>query len=101
MNNFQDGTSPIRREAAVELFFVEQLMNITALLDRAKHAIESGETSLRAAAEDIAAAHSQGATQRQIAKAVGKSAAWVNRLLGWGQSGYHDDTAFGPQAKAS
>ena len=60
-----------------------------------------GETSLHAAAEDIAAAQEQGATQRQIAEAVRKSAAWVNRLLKWRQSGYKDGTAFGPQAKAS
>ena len=76
-------------------------VRITELLSQAKLAIESGETSLRAAAEDIAAAQKQGATQRQIATAVGKSAAWVNRLLGWRKSGYRDDTAFGPQAKAS
>jgi hypothetical protein len=80
---------------------VRSIMTVTELLTRAKHAIESGETSLHAAAEDIAAAQEQGATQRQIAEAVGKSAAWVNRLLKWRESGYHDDTAFGPQAKAS
>ncbi len=74
---------------------------IATLLRRAKLAIESGETSLRAAAEDIAAAQVHGATQRQIAKAVGKSAAWVNRLLAWRRSGYQDGTPFGPQAKAS
>jgi hypothetical protein len=77
------------------------MMTVTELLGRAKHAIESGENSLHAAAEDIAAAQEQGATQRQIAEAVGKSAAWVNRLLQWRESGYHDGTAFGPQAKAS
>ena len=77
------------------------MMTVTELLSRAKRAIKSGETSLRAAAEDIAAAHEQGATQRQIGEAVGKSAAWVNRLLKWRESGYEDDTAFGPQAKAS
>jgi hypothetical protein len=77
------------------------MITVTELLNRAKQAIESGETSLHAAAEDIAAAQEQGATQRQIAEAVGKSAAWVNRLLKWRQSGYRDDTAFGPQAKAS
>ena len=77
------------------------MMSVTELLSRAKQAIESGETSLRAAAEDIAAAEEQGATQREIAEAVGKSAAWVNRLLRWRQSGYQDATAFGPQAKAS
>lgn len=75
-------------------------MTLAELLSRAKHAIESGETSLFAAAEYIAAAQDQGASQRQIAKAVGKSAAWVNRLLKWRQGGYRDATAFGPQTKA-
>ena len=77
------------------------MMSVTELLSRARRAIESGEASLRAAAEDIAVAQEQGATQRQIAEAVGKSAAWVNRLLKWRESGYQDGTAFGPQAKAS
>jgi hypothetical protein len=77
------------------------MITITELLGRAKRAIETGENSLHDAAEDIAAAQEQGATQRQIAEAVGKSAAWVNRLLKWRQSGYQDDTAFGPQARAS
>jgi hypothetical protein len=76
-------------------------MAVTALLNRAKQAIESGETSLHAAAEDIAAAKAQGAKQREIAKVVGKSAAWVNRLLKWRESGYQEGSAFGPQAKAS
>ena len=76
-------------------------MTITELLDRAKLEIESGETALHAAAEDLVAAQEQGATQRQIAEAVGKSAAWVNRLLKWRESGYQDETAFGPQSKAS
>lgn len=77
------------------------MTDVTPLLERAKRAVASGEGHLRAAAEDIAAAQEQGATQRQIAEAVGKSAAWVNRLLKWRQSGYQDGTAFGPQAKAS
>jgi hypothetical protein len=77
------------------------MTTVTELLSRAKHAIEAGETSLRAAADDIAAAQEQGATQRQIAEAVGKSAAWVNRLLKWRESGYQDVTPFGAQAKAS
>jgi hypothetical protein len=57
------------------------MMTVTELLGRAKDAIESGETSLHSAAEDIAAAQEQGATQRQIAEAVGKSAAWVIQTL--------------------
>jgi hypothetical protein len=77
------------------------MITVPELLSRAKQAIESGETSLHAAAEDMAAAQEQGATQRQIAEAVGKSAAWVNRLLKWRQSGYRDVTPFGPQARAN
>jgi type IV secretory pathway VirB10-like protein len=77
------------------------IMTIDELLSRAKQAIESGEKSMRTAAEDIVAAQLLGATQRQIARAIGKSAAWVNRLLRWRESGYRDQTAFGPQSKAS
>jgi hypothetical protein len=68
------------------------MITITELLGRAKRAIETGENSLHDAAEDIAAAREQGATQRQIAEAVGKSAAWVNQLLKWRPSGYQDNT---------
>ena len=77
------------------------MITVPELLIRAKCAIESGETSLQAAAEDMAAAQKQGATQRLIAESVGKSPAWVNRLLRWRQRGYQEATAFGPQAKAS
>ena len=65
-------------------------LRIIELLKRARAAIESGEDFLRAAAEDLAAAQAQGATQRHIAEGVGKSAAWVNRLLRWRDTGYHD-----------
>jgi hypothetical protein len=75
--------------------------SITELLSRAQLAIKSGETSMRAAAEDIAGAQEQGATQREIAGAVGKSAAWVNALLKWRAGGYQEGTVFGPGAKAS
>jgi Ni,Fe-hydrogenase I small subunit len=47
------------------------------LLHGAKAAIDAGENFLHVAAEKIAEAAEQGATQRQIATAVGKSAAWV------------------------
>jgi hypothetical protein len=75
-------------------------MAVPELLKRAHQAIKNGESSLRRAAEDIAAAHQLGATQRQIADAVGKSSAWVNRLLKWRRNGYADETPFGPEAKA-
>jgi nucleoid-associated protein YgaU len=77
------------------------MTTVTELLRKAKKAIESGDASLREAAEAIAAAERKGASQRQIADAVGKSAAWVNRLSQWRRVGYRDDTPFGPQAKAA
>lgn len=69
------------------------------LLRDARTAIGAGETHLHQAAEDIAAAADRGASQRKIADAVGKSAAWVNGLLQWRLGGYKD-TAFGPQSAA-
>jgi len=74
---------------------------VVELLKRAKSSIRGGETMLRRAAEDLASARKLGASQRQIAEAVGKSAAWVNRLLKWRENDYRDETPFGPQAKAS
>jgi hypothetical protein len=71
------------------------------LLSRAKVAIEDGERSLRDAAEALALAHKDfDATQREIAAAVGKSAAWVNRLLQWQKEGC-PGTPFGPGSKTS
>lgn len=79
----------------------EEIKNLKVedLLRQAKLSIEQGEERWHQAAEDIAAASEQGATQRQIAKAVGKSAAWVNGLLKWRTGGYQG-TPFGPQVKA-
>jgi hypothetical protein len=63
-------------------------MSIDDLLNRAKVNIEAGEDRLHRAAEDIAAATEQGATQRKIAETIGKSVAWVNGLLKWRLAGY-------------
>jgi hypothetical protein len=76
-------------------------MQTRELLIRAKNAIQQGEKSLRAAAEDIATAQAQGATQREIAQAVGKSLGWVNGLLQWRVEGYKDGTPFGPTSRAA
>jgi hypothetical protein len=73
---------------------------IIDLLNGAKAAIDAGEKFLHVAAESIAKAAEQGATQRQIAAAVGKSQPWVNGLLQWRIAGY-PETAFGPQKEAS
>jgi hypothetical protein len=78
------------------------MLSVAALLSRAKTSIAAyynGVNSLRSAAEDVAAAKAQGATQSEIADALGKSQPWVNRLLQWRKGGYQD-TAFGPESKA-
>ena len=72
---------------------------IAKLHDKARRAIAAGEGSFRQAAEYLAEARKRGATQRQSAKAIGRSPAWVNTLLKWQASGFKD-TPFGPQSKA-
>lgn len=72
---------------------------IAKLHDKARRAIAAGEGSFRQAAEYLAEARKQGATQRQSAKAIGRSPAWVNTLLKWRASGFKD-TPFAPQSKA-
>jgi hypothetical protein len=70
------------------------------LLSRAKAAIEAGE-SLRDVVEVVALAQKDfNASQREIAKAVGRSASWVNRLLKWRRSGYKEYSPFGPTTRA-
>src|SRR5438132_128721 len=74
--------------------------NKLELLNRAKSAIDSGEHSLREAADALGLAEEDhGATQREMAKAVGKSAAWVSKLLKWRRSAYKDHSPFGPTTK--
>jgi hypothetical protein len=72
--------------------------SISRLHDKARQAIKSGEGSLRDAAEFLAAAQRVGATQRQSARAIGKSPMWVNGLLRWKKDGYKDHCPF-PRAK--
>jgi hypothetical protein len=75
---------------------------IAELLSRAKLAIEAGEKSLREAADAMAIAQEvYGASQQEIAAAVGKSQAWVSRVLQWRREGFKDDTPFGPASKAA
>ena len=62
-------------------------------------AIASSDRNLKVAAEYLAYAEEEGKTQRQIAEGVGKSAAWVNRLLQWRRDGYPEDTPFGTQSQ--
>jgi hypothetical protein len=77
------------------------------LLNRAKTLIEAGERSLRKglqslhdAAEALAIAKEEhGASQREMAKFVGKSLGWVNALLQWRLGGYKETSPFGPTTK--
>jgi hypothetical protein len=73
--------------------------SISRLLRQAKAAIKAGEKSWREAAKLIATAQDQGATQTQIATAVGKSQAWVNRLLKWHRGGGKDSPFEADHAK--
>jgi hypothetical protein len=71
------------------------------LLGRAKAAIEASGQSLHDAAEALATAQElHGASQAEMARAVGKSEAWISMLLRWGRSGYKDESPFGPTTKA-
>jgi hypothetical protein len=70
------------------------------VLSRIKAAVDAGE-NLRRSAERLACAQQDfRASQREIARAVGRSASWVNRLLKWHGSGYKQSSPFGPTTRA-
>jgi hypothetical protein len=70
---------------------------IARLLSQAKLAIEADRPREAAAAMFIA--HEKfGATQQEVAEAVGKSQAWVSCMLRWDREGLHD-TPFGPASR--
>ena len=62
--------------------------SIEKLHHKARRAIEFGENKFREAAEHLAKAKKLGATQRQSAKAIGRSQRWVCALLQWRENGY-------------
>ena len=93
--------NPVRPEENTAPPVVPNSTTKADLLSRAKAALDAGENSLREAAEALALAQQDfDATQREIAKAVGRSAGWVNRLLKWQRSGYQERSPFGPTTKA-
>src|ERR1700722_14151627 len=75
------------------------LLSVAEHLSRAKHDITAGDKSLRSAAEHIAAAIEAGASQRDVAATVGKSPAWINRLLQWRDSDYRASGPFSEDNK--
>jgi hypothetical protein len=77
----------------------EKTATINGLHNKARLAIESGESKFRDAAELLAQAEELGATQRQSGAAIGKSASWVNGLLKWRRLGYKTDVPFPRKAR--
>ncbi len=71
------------------------------LLRRAKDAIGASDQSLHEAADALGDARAlHNASQAEMARAVGKSEAWVSLLLRWRRAGYPGESPFGPTTKA-
>jgi hypothetical protein len=72
------------------------------LLRMAKEAIAAGDQSMHDAAEALATAQElHGASQAEMARAIGKSEAWVSLLLQWRRTGFKAESPFGPTTKAA
>jgi hypothetical protein len=96
-------TSPAlvpRKRQAATVTKAEHLRQAKHDLADAEKLLRNGMASCRSAAEHIAAAIDQGATQCEVAKAIGKSQPWVNSLLKWFKAGDLDGST-GPFAIAS
>lgn len=71
------------------------------LLNRAKVEIDKSEGKVRLAAEALAQAKKEfGATQKEMAKAIDRSQSYVAKLLKWCDSGFKENSPFGPTTKA-
>jgi hypothetical protein len=71
------------------------------LLRSAKSAADAGLQSIRDAADALGTAQElHNTSQADMARAVGKSEAWVSMLLRWRLSGYKEESPFGPTTKA-
>ena len=97
-------SSPARASAARALPSVSRTaaygITKAEVLSRAKVAVETGETPCVIAAR-LACAHQDfHASQREIGRAIGRSASWVNRLLQWRRSAYKQRSPFGPTTRA-
>ena len=66
------------------------------LIAETKALVVSTDNTLRQIADNLARMQKDFCmTQRDIAAEIGKSAAWVNRLLTWRNEGFPEDTPFG------
>lgn len=105
MSNFEPSTSQQELASATDISSPSAGVNSPSeeeLLSRAKSAVDAGEQSMRDAAEALGIAHElHGTSQAEMARAIGRSEAWVSYLLQWRRSGYKDDSPFGPKTKAA
>jgi hypothetical protein len=86
--------------AAVETLLSDAKKEIVAADQIMAKADENANRHYRAAAEYIAKAQENLASQREIAKAIGKCASWVNQLLSWRDKGFNG-SPFAAQSKAA
>jgi hypothetical protein len=66
----------------------------TTHLAKAKDYVAKGEQFYRKAAEEIVAAQEVGATQREVAEAIGRGRTWVTTLLSWARDASRTGTPF-------
>jgi len=100
MTDVDNVSAAVTRGESVDTGLRRNTTTKADLLSRAKDAIQAGDQSLREAADALARAQEDfNLTQREIAEAVGKSAAWVNQLLRWRREGC-PGSPFGPGSKA-
>jgi hypothetical protein len=105
VDNLQAAVRPVERRTTAEIAthpegtiapLVETNTTTKAeLLTRARDAVDAGSRSLHDAAEALGLAKEEhSASQREMAKAVGRSPAWINALLKWRLSGYMTASPF-------
>jgi hypothetical protein len=104
MSNFEPSLSEEELAPAADTNEPSAVVNTPSekeLLSRAKSAVNTGEQSMRDAAEALGIAQElHDTSQAEMARAVGKSEAWISQLLRWRLSGYKSDSPFGPTTKA-
>jgi hypothetical protein len=97
-------TSFLRNEADVSTERIEGEAELGrqafTWLQNAKAAVTAGDKHYETAAEAMASARDQGASQRQIAAFLGRSVGWVNGFLQWRERGYAG-TPFDAQSRQS
>lgn len=72
----------------------------TDLIAETKALVVSTDNTLRQIADNLARMQKYFCmSQREIAAEIGKSAAWVNRLLAWRNESFPEDTPFGGTAR--